>query len=102
VEAWPTAPGLKLGVGVKKFKATGRAVIDTVRMVVPVSSSKGPLSTCLPENVILLRRQLFSPLFFGFFHSISHVNSNVKNVGERSLMNLSKISDVYLGGNSYF
>ena len=67
----PTGAGFKLGRAVKQFRAATRAAIGTVFMVVPILPREGRLGTLLASYMVLLRSQLFAPLFVGllyFFH----------------------------------
>src|ERR1700676_435124 len=61
----PASSRFKLGSAVKQFGAATRAAIGTVFMVVPILSREGRLGTLLTRYMVLLRSQLFAPLFVG-------------------------------------
>jgi len=64
----PSRTRFKLGGAIEEVRAAAYAAVDTVFVVIPILARESRLGSLLPSNVILLRSQLFAPLFFGFLY----------------------------------
>ena len=71
-KAGPTAPRIKLGFRAKQLVATTDTFENTRLMGIPIFAREGTFGALLPGDVILLRRKLFPPLFFGLFYFVTH------------------------------
>ncbi len=65
VEAWPTTPGLKLGVRIEERRVADDAAVGPVLFVIPILSGECLLRPCFLRNVVLLVRQLLPKLLVG-------------------------------------
>src|SRR5579871_2493310 len=67
-EAGPSTARIELGRGGKQLLPTPGAGIRSILFMVPVLSGESALGPLLPQDMILLRSQIFGPLFLGFYH----------------------------------
>jgi len=65
-EAWPTGPGVELGVGVEERVSAHNAFIDALFVTIPVLSCKGNLCALVNADVVLLRCKTELELCFFF------------------------------------
>ncbi len=70
-ETGPAGPGFEFGAGTEQRAVTADAVVNTVALVVPVSTCEGPFSSPLASHLELLRSQLLLPLLWGAFNAIA-------------------------------
>src|SRR5204862_2275818 len=61
-EARPSSAGVELGVGAEQLLAASSAAIGPARLLIPVGAGECTLRALVAKDVVLLRRQLRSPL----------------------------------------
>ncbi len=66
LKAGPAGTGIKFSRGIKKHRAASRATVKPLGLVVDKRAAKSRLSLLLPQDAILLRRELCFPLSIGF------------------------------------
>src|SRR5262249_3475998 len=71
-EARPAAPGVELGVRAEQLGATAGAQVLRRIVAVPVRPRECALGPLLPEHVVLLGRQLATPLLVRLGHLVAH------------------------------
>jgi hypothetical protein len=67
VKARPAGAGLELGFGIEQRQTTAAAPVNAGGFLIPVGVGKGFFRAGLPEDAVLLRRQLFAPRLLAFF-----------------------------------
>src|SRR5438876_4021446 len=72
VEARPAGAGLEFGRGIEQQLPAADALVDAVVLGVPVFAGEGALGAFLTRDAELLRRELFTPLRFGFLDAFAH------------------------------
>jgi hypothetical protein len=69
---WPTATGIKLRVGLEKWRTATDANIDPFFMVIPIATGKGAFRGGMPCYLILNWIELGTPFRFAFNHFVCH------------------------------
>ena len=64
---------VKLGIGSEQFVSAGCADIGTAVFGICVFAREWPLCSLFTQDMVLLRRQYFTPLLFGFDNLVTHV-----------------------------
>src|SRR4051812_320705 len=71
-EARPAGAGVELGVGREQLGAAARAAVHAVLVVVPVAPREGAFGRTLAQHVVLLGRELLTPLLISLLDSRFH------------------------------
>src|SRR5580692_5214686 len=74
-EAGPARARLELGVGAEQVRATAGAAVHAGVLVVDILAREGRLCARTAQHLVLLGRQLLTPLLLALGHSlIAHTN----------------------------
>src|SRR5690348_7527250 len=73
IKAWPARPRIELCFRREQRLATTNAVIGAGVLRIPVFARERPLGSGLARHVILLRRQLLTPICFRFHYLLLYV-----------------------------
>src|SRR5579872_1043610 len=67
-ETGPSRTRFKLGGAIEQLRAAAHAAVGAIFVVIPILARESRLGSLLSRHVVLLRSQLFAPLFFGFLY----------------------------------
>src|ERR1700680_2177771 len=76
-KAGPTGAGIELRIRIEQWRATAHAFVSAGLLAVVVLTGEGALGTLLARYPVLLRSELFAPLFIAFLDPVGHCVSSL-------------------------